>query len=131
MTLKVSRIFYISVWAVLVLYVFLTEADVLPRGYVARDASLEYTLHLFCVLFTLGGTWTALRLFNGKKIRHTLTARPHLLPHYNFLRTGILASAIVLNVIVYYALDSSATPLYCLLVTLIGLVFCWPKDEVA
>lgn len=129
MNLKFTRIVYFSLWLLLLVYVLLTESEVLPRGYVKADVSLEYILHILCVALTFSATWMALRLFSIKSVRHTLKVKPRHIPTFNLVRIGILGTAIFFNALIYYALDSSATPLYCLLITLIGFIFCLPKEE--
>lgn len=128
-SLRFARLYYIGVWCAVVIYTLLTECDVLPSGYVQVDAQLEYALHMLCVLLTLCCTWGALRLFALKRLRKMREAKPQVLPILNVLRTTVLATAIFINVLVYYALMHSTTPLFCLLITLLGFVFCWPKTD--
>jgi len=45
------------------------------------------------------------------------------------LRIALLATAIFVNLLVYYALQSGTTPMFCLLITLAAFVFCWPKEN--
>lgn len=126
-SLRLARIYYLGVWCAVIIYAALSECDVLPSAYVQVNAQLEYALNMLCVLFTLCCTWGALRLFALKKLRTLREAKPQMLPMLNVLRTTVLATAIFINVLVYYALMHSTTPLFCLLITLLGFVFCWPK----
>lgn len=123
-----ARLIYIGVWIVVAVYAALAEAGWVSTGYVKPDATVEYALHLLCVLFTLCGTWGALRLLAFKQVRRTLTAHPQKLPQFNLVRTAVLGTAILINLLVYYALLSGTAPLYCLLITLLAFVFCWPKE---
>lgn len=126
--LRLPRIIYIGVWVVVGLLMLLSELDVLPTGYVAADAQTTYALHVLCIVLTLGCTWSALRLLATPAVRRNLRSRPQQLRRWNLLRTGLLAFAIVVDVMVYYALLGSTTPLFCLLIALTGFVFCWPKN---
>lgn len=126
--LRLPRLIYIGVWVAVGLLMLLSEVDVLPTGYVRADAQTTYALHVLCIVLTLGCTWGALRLLATPAVRRNIKSRPERLPHWNLLRTGLLAFAIVVNVIVYYALLGSTTPLFCLLIALTGFVFCWPKQ---
>lgn len=125
--LLVSRLVYGSVWAVTLLYALLCEADILPMGYVNADPQTTYLLQVLCVLYTLAATWGALRLFAMKRIKARL-AKPAAVGTWNLIRTAILALAVFLNQLTYYALLDSSF-LYCWLITLVGLLFCVPKKE--
>lgn len=127
--LKLARIIYIGVWAAVTLYALLSEAELLPVAYVKATPSLDYALNMLCVVLTLGTTWGGLRLFAFKKVKAMRTDRPSLLFSLNLLRIALLATAVFVNILVYYALQSGTTPLFCLLITLAAFVFCWPKEN--
>ena len=63
-----------------------------------------------------------------ERVRTALHNQPSKLPQWNMLRTGILACCIFINLIVYYGLMSGTSALFCLLISLTGFVFCWPKQ---
>jgi len=127
--LRLARIIYIGVWVAAVLYALLCEADILPTAYLRATPSLEYALNMLCVVLTLGTAWGGLRLFALKKVRKMKEERPRLLLSLNLLRIALLATAIFMNLLVYYALQSGTTPMSCLLITLTAFVFCWPKEN--
>lgn len=126
--LQFARTIYIAFWVVTALFALLSEIDILPTGYVQTDAQTSYALNMLCVLFTLGGSWGALRLFALKSVKERINKRPQQVPQWNMLRTSILGFCILLNAITYFAVLSDTTPLYCLLITLTAFIFCWPKD---
>lgn len=130
--LIMARSFYISVWCAVIIFTLLCECNILPTGYVKADVQIEYMLNMLCIVLTLICTWGGLRLFAFKSIRNRLNKHPQQLVNWNILRTGILALSIFINLITYYGLINSTSALFCLLITLAGFVFCWPKhDEVA
>lgn len=127
--LRLAHIIYIGVWAAAALYALLCEADILPTACIRATPSLEYALNMLCVVLTLGAAWGGLRLFALGKVRKMKEERPRLLLSLNLLRIALLATAIFVNLLVYYALQSGTTPMFCLLITLTAFVFCWPKES--
>ncbi len=127
-TPKVSRIVYITLCLLGIAYAAACEADLLPTGYLPVTPQMAYALQMLCIVLTLGGTWGALRLFAVRRVRQALGKRPNLLLPLNLLRTSIQGLVIAVNLLIYYA-TLSTTPLYCLLISLIGFIFCWPKNE--
>lgn len=121
-----NRTLYFSIWILVVLFTSLSEAAILPTGYIEVTPKLEYFCHIFCIVFTLSETFTALRLMNFKIVKLQLKKAPASIERFNLIRILLLASAIFFNLIIYYALASSATPGFCLLLTLVGFVFCYP-----
>lgn len=125
--LILARTLYISVWAAVTIFALLCENDLLPIGYVTANAQTEYMLNLLCIVLTLTCTWGSLRLFATKKVRNSISNKTNGLCNWNLLRTSILAFSIIVNLITYYGLANSTSALFCLLITLAGFVFCWPK----
>lgn len=128
-TLLASRITYIGILILVGAFGLLSETDMIPTGYIKYNAQTEYMLHMLCVILTLGGTWSALRLFTFKGIRNKLNEHPNLLQQWNIIRICMLGTPLFINLIVYYALLSGSAPMYCFLITLFGFVFCWPKED--
>ena len=55
-----------------------------------------------------------------------------LYPMLNVVRIGIVALVLFVDLFIYYALMSGTTPLFCMLIALVALLFCWPAiDEVS
>lgn len=126
--LRLSRIIYIAIWLIIAIVFFLSERGILPVGYLPQDAATIYMLNMLCIVLTLAGVWGGLKLFSLKNVRSHITAHPQALPFWNVMRTCILGLCNFINLIVYYALVSDTTALYCLLITLTAFVFCWPKN---
>lgn len=127
--LLLARTLYISVWAAVAIFALLCESGLLPIGYVTANAQTEYMLNLLCIVLTLTCTWGSLRLFATKKVRKSISNKTNGLRNWNLLRTTILAFSIIINLITYYGLTNSTSALFCLLITLAGFVFCWPKHN--
>lgn len=124
-----ARVIYLTVWLLVAVFAALSETGIIATGYLVGDAETSYALHMLCVVLTLGGTWVGLRVFALKSVRRCLSQKPQSIPYLNLLRIAILALPIFTNLIVYYALLSGTTPLFCLLIALTGFVFCWPKKD--
>jgi len=124
-----SLLLYYSVWVVVAAYAALCEAEVLPSGYVSANAQTQYALHMLCIVLTLGGAWGALHLLSPQRVMRFSKQRLSLRRQLSLLRGAILALAIFVNLLVYYALLSGSTPLFCLLITLAAYVFCYPKKN--
>lgn len=124
---RASRLLYIAVWLIGGIYALLVETSLLPEGYAHPTPTTLYVLSLICVVLTLGATWSMLRLFAFKAVKRRLQARPETLPRLAALRVIVMAIVILLDLLTYYAfLDTSL--LYCLLIALVGFIFCWPQE---
>ena len=124
-----ARTIYLSVWCAIAIFALLCECNILPIGYVKANAQTAYALNMLCIVLTLACTWGSLRLFAFKGIRSKLNKHPQHLQQWNMLRTSILPLAILVNLITYYGVVNSRSALFCLLITLTGFVFCWPKHD--
>lgn len=128
LTLPHARILYYIMGGIAILFAILCELDIMPPAYLHADSAEEhYRLDITCILITLLNTYTALRLPASTRAKKQLAAdkRKHALIQ---CKSAILmAVAVYINLAVYYGtLRSSA--LYCLLISLIGFVFCYPKQ---
>lgn len=127
--LRIPRLIYIAVWIVSALTALLFELDIFAAGFLSSsDESTKYAISLICVGLTLIGTWGALRIFALKNVRREILQAPHALSKYNLIRTGIYFLVIVSDLVAYYA-NFQMSQLYCLLISLIGFLFCWPKHN--
>ena len=106
-----------------------SELDVLPVAYLALDVQSAYAMNMLCVILTLAGTFISLRLFAVNKIKQEIQNAPCSITKWNIIRTIILGVCALINIMSYYALCNDTTSLYCFLITITGLVFCWPKKE--
>lgn len=127
--LLLARAIYISVWGAVIIFALLSECNILPSGYVEANAQTEYMLNMLCIVLTLTCTWGSLRLFATKRVKNSATQKANGLRNWNMLRTAILTFSIIVNLITYYGLANSTSALFCLLITLAGFVFCWPKNN--
>lgn len=124
---RASRLVYIAVWLLGGIYALLVETGLLVEGYAHPTPTALYFISLLCVVLTLGATWSMLRLYAFKAIKRRLQAQEGTLPRLAFLRVLVMAAVIVLDELAYYAfLDTSL--LYCLLIALVGFLFCWPQE---
>ena len=128
LTLPHARILYYIMGGIAILFAILCELDIVPPAYLHADSAEEhYRLDITCILITLLNTYTALRLPASTRAKKQFAAdkRKHALIQ---CKSAILmAVAVYINLAVYYGtLRSSA--LYCLLISLIGFVFCYPKQ---
>lgn len=127
--LRIPRFAYVAVWLIAAIVALLFEDDVLPAGFLSSStAGVKYAVSLACVALTLVGTWGGLRIFTMKSVRRKLFKHPCALMKYNLIRTGIFSVMIAFNLLAYYAYFEPSQ-LYCLLVSLVGFIFCWPKQE--
>lgn len=126
-TLRKARTVYASVWAFLLLHVMLTEAGVLPEGYIRADAQVQYALQMLCILLTLCVTWASLSVFMVPYVRRQMRGSVRSLWNWSLLRLSLPVLTALLNGVVYYGLMNSASPLFCLLITYMALLLCWPR----
>lgn len=124
-----ARTLYLFFWSIVIIYVLLSEIELLPTAYIAPDAQTLYGLNMLCIVLCLAGTWGCLRMFAIDKVKKNIEDSPQNIITWNIVRTSILGICILINAIIYYATLSDTTPLYCMLITLTGFVFCWPKRE--
>lgn len=124
--IKKVRVLYVCVWVLAAFMCVLEETNVLPKGFLQSSPQTDYVLHMICVVLTLSVTWGGLRLFAFKSIRAKLEQNPMLYPMLNVVRIGIVALVLFVDLFIYYALMSGTTPLFCMLIALVALLFCWP-----
>lgn len=124
-----ARAFYLGAWAIFLMLAGLSEAEILPTQYITPTAESMYAITLTCILMGIGGTWISLRLFTfpGVKKQIQTDESKKQLCRWNNIRTTIMSVAILFNLATYYA-TLHTTPLYCMLIAIVGFVFCWPKD---
>ena len=111
-----ARAFYLGAWAIFLMLAGLSEAEILPTQYITPTAESMYAITLTCILMGIG----------VKKQIQTDESKKQLC-RWNNIRTTIMSVAILFNLATYYA-TLHTTPLYCMLIAIVGFVFCWPKD---
>lgn len=127
--LKVARITYIAIIALLMVVAALFETDYIPQAFINANNELAYMLNLACIVLTLGFSWGCLRLFAINKVKEMITQSAARLTLWNIFRTTLLGIVAFVDLIVYYGMMNGTTPLFCLLITLASYVFCWPKQD--
>ena len=128
-TLNISHYLYLGLCLFIILLATLHEIECIPTGYLEVSPEVEYVIQLFCIGVTLGGSWFALRLFSIKSVKEALTSGSSALARWNIIRILTIGTPILINLESYYALFNNESILYCFLITLIALVFCWPKPD--
>lgn len=127
---KIPHYIYILILVIVISLMSLHELDLLPSGYYLADNATMYFLQTFCIIITLGGCWTGLRLFSGKKVQKQISKAPNHLTKWNLIRISIVAIPLLINLESYYAIFYNSSFLYCFLITLISFVFCWPQKSI-
>lgn len=124
-----ARLLYAFVWLLGGLFCLLSECNVLPTAYLPADATSVYVMQLLCVVLTIGMLPAALRLLHLPRIKAQMENDIRKAATWNSIRLGILCIPLYINMVVYYGLAVTDTPLYCLLICATGLVFCYPGHE--
>ncbi|MCI7051820.1 MAG: hypothetical protein PUE17_00570 [Bacteroidales bacterium] len=124
-----ARLLYGFVWLLGGLFCLLSEWNILPTAYLPTDATSVYVMQMLCVVLTIGGLPTALRLLQMPRVKAHTKSSNCKLAAWNSIRLGILCVPLFTDMIVYYGLAVTDTPLYCLLICAAGLVFCYPQRE--
>ena len=128
LTLPHARILYYIMGGIAILFAILCELDIVPPAYLHADSAEEhYRLDITCILITLLNTYTALRLPASTRAKKQLAADKRKYALIQCKSAILMAVAVYINLAVYYGTLRS-TALYCLLISLIGFVFCYPKQ---
>lgn len=128
LTLPHARILYYIMGGIAILFAILCELDIVPPAYLHADSAEEhYRLDITCILITLLNTYTALRLPASTRAKKQLAADKRKYALIQCKSAILMAVAVYINLAVYYGTLRS-TALYCLLIALIGFVFCYPKQ---
>lgn len=127
--LTLPRIVYISLWGFIGLVSLTFEAEWLPAGTVSLSTEARYVLDLACIILTLAATWGALRRrpkASADESQHR--GRACSLRRWHLIRCLGMGGVALLNILAYYLLGYVQNALFCLLISLTGLVCCWPKS---
>lgn len=125
--IRIARIVYYAVWLLVALGAALSEAEVLPTGYLAVTAEGLYAIQMVCVALLLVVPWLSLKWFHFTFVRKALMANPASRGRWNLYRILLMGGFLFFNLGMYYALLSTTTPLFGLLIGLMAYVFCMPK----
>lgn len=132
--MKKYQILFILLWAVVLLWIILQEADLLPQAFLPNSPVARYTCDLLSAATAIIGTYLACKLFAFEKIKKQLADEEEDNAHeaqkkWNGMRLLILAIAILPSAFIYYAQAFSQTALFCMLIALTGSLFCWPYEK--
>lgn len=129
------RVFYVLIWVLGLVWGVLSEVGMVPVDYLPHDGETEYYVGLLAVVMALGGTFLSLRFMAFKCVRKRLkltadrSSAEMLYLKFATMRLSIIAVAIWTNVVLYYATSYVTSTKYCLLITLIAVIFCWPSHQ--
>lgn len=124
---------YAFIWVAGILWALLSEGNLVPTEYITHSPTADYNVSLISIVTAIGGTYLALRLMALKRIRQSIANAPdeaaarRIYVRWAWVRLGVMAAAVWTNVVLYYATSYSASTQYCLLIALIGAVFCRPS----
>lgn len=130
-TIKRLQAFYLFIVGLAALLVLLFETETLPTGFLATEAEASYIASLLSIILTLLGTYLALKLpflplakleISEKDEQKALSAYQK----WTNRQLSCIATPILGNTFIYYATYSESA-IYALLITLIGMLFCWPS----
>lgn len=123
---------YIIFWVVPALLLFAGEFELLPVGIWAGDVRKTYSCETIGILLTAAFIPLSLKLFNlalKRKIdQMTITEALKRYESICYVRLGMLAIVVVLNIVCYY-LTLSTTGNLCMLIALTASLFCLPSEK--
>ena len=130
-TIKRLQAFYLFIVGLAALLVLLFETETLPTGFLATEAEASYIASLLSIILTLLGTYLALKLPALPKAKLEISDKDEqkalsAYQKWTNRQLSCIAVPILGNTFIYYATYSESA-VYALLITLIGMLFCWPS----
>ena len=130
--IKSLQIVYCLIILVAAAIVFFSESGNLPMDYIGDEPHKLYWLNMYAIVVAFGGMFLCLRMFVFKYVKKTLTVEDEGVAfaayyRWTLVRLFIIAMALWSNIILYFSTSYTSTPQYCVLVTLVSCVFCWPS----
>lgn len=123
---------YVLFWVLPVLLIAGYELNVLPVGIYADDGGAQYVLETMGILLTIALIPASLKLFSFILKKQTEGVQfPIALKRYTLwsgIRLGMLGTAVLFNLIVYYLTLGNMGSL-CALITFIASFFCLPGEK--
>lgn len=130
--LKRLRVQYVLFWLLPILLVAGYETDLLTVGRFADDGGMQYILETVGILITIALIPASLKLFSiALKKQIDQVTFPVALERYqlwNAIRLGILETAVIFNLVVYYLTLGNIGGL-CALIALTASLFCMPGKK--
>jgi len=133
--INAPRCAYISIWVIAIVWAILSVTDVVPTEFLPHNAMTDYNVSVISIVTAIGDTYLALRLPSFRVFRHRFRevkdedAGQRLYARIALIRVAIIATAMWMNDFLYFATTYSASTQYCLLITMIAAVFCWPTQR--
>lgn len=126
------RASFLAIWAAAAAIAGLSEAELLPTGYLPATPQVQYAVSLACTILTLGGIYIALRLPATAAARKQVADKDEAAAlaayaRWNLRQQACIATATLANCLAYYACDYGNAAQFGAVVTLIGSLFCWPS----
>lgn len=130
--MKKMQLFYCVVLVAAALIALLCEYEVLPVEYIGHDAHLLYIIDFYSIVAGFGTTFFALRMFVFQFVARSIQQdnEQRALAAYTKwtgLRLAVFFWTFSTLLLLYYATSYTSNPQYCLLIALVGYVFCWPS----
>lgn len=130
--IKVLQIIYCVIIAVAAFVAAFSETGIFPVDYIGDEPRTLYWVNLTAIFLAFGGMFLSLRMFVFKKVKSEITVEDENIALLAFskwtkVRLGIIALSLWVNTILYFSTSYTSTPQYCILVTLVACVFCWPS----
>ena len=128
------RTLYITLTMFAALFALLSEELILPTNYILDTPETTYTLSLVSVSFTFCCLFLALRLFKFKKVKKDLERAETeqefaAYRKWNAIRIALAFTPVFINLFIYYGVNYDSSAMYCLLISIIGTLFCWPSQK--
>lgn len=130
--IKLLQIIYCLIIALTAGLAILSEADFLPVDYIGDEPRTLYWINLYAIIVAFGGMFLCLRLFVFKTVKQAMLVEKEddalaAYSKWTSLRLAIIALSLWSNTLLYFSTSYTSTPQYCILVTLVSCVFCWPS----
>lgn len=127
------RVAYVAIWIITGLIALCSEKGILPVEYLPHDPNTDYAVGVVSFFTAIGGTYLALRLLAFKTFVRKMTGMDEVgarmvYKKWCFARLAVIAVAMWVNVLLYYATSYADSVKYCLLIVMIAAVFCWPSE---
>lgn len=133
--MKTLRFAYAMLWIVTSLAASVYFAGLIqPCGSLAGNAVTVYTLETCLILFTLFIIYFTVRIFNFAKVKKAIAEeRDREVAHRKFIlwsavRISLLFVTSLLGLLTFW-LTLSESGAYCTLITMIGALFCFPRES--
>lgn len=112
----------------------LFEEGFLPIDFLNLTAEMRYVFDLLSIALTFNGLFFALRLFKFKSVKQQLEAEDTAKAFaayrtWNTIRISMIFFPMYWDLLVYYGSGFNQSAMYCLLITVIGALFCWPTSK--